>query len=192
MRTAKDYQKLVKGYCLSFSLLKQVKPNLFNKFIELKGLLNKHGAHFSELIRNLKIDFINENDTKEADSPKVLTFDKILYKEVCAISYSPGNEYSLEILYEKHSIVGVKKIFCEIYPRTLDEIKNNIVCDVFRISTLDENNVVKQVFNYIAGIAEDCFVVFKQDVDKPNSVKDAFEIELSKLSEITEDLSNEF
>ena len=192
MRNADDYKKLIEGYSFSLNLLKLYDKKMYDRIIKTKNLLNKHGAKFADLVRSLKIDFINENDEKEAGEAKSLIIDKGLYKEVFALSYSPLNEYIFAMLYEKHSVLGVKKIFVEIIPRTLDDIKQYTICDVFRISIVDEKNEVKKVYNFIAGIAEDCLMVLKKDVDKPKSVKPGLEIPLDELDEVVEDLSNMF
>ena len=60
MRKYDDYKKLVEGYNFSLSILKQIKPKLYDKIILSKDLLNKHGSLFAELVRKLKIDYINQ------------------------------------------------------------------------------------------------------------------------------------
>lgn len=192
MRNAEDYKKLVDGYGFSLSLLKEVNEKLFNKFMRAKDLLSQDGAHFAELVRDLKVDFVNENDDKESGDPKVFVVDSGIYKEIFALSFSPQNSYIFGMLYAKRTPLGIKKIFCEIVPRNLEDVKKHTVTDVFRISTLDSNGNVVKCHNYIAGIVEDCLVVLKQNVDNPKSVHGEFEIKLSEIQNIQVDVKDMF
>ena len=193
MRNLNDYKKLIDGYSFSLSLLKACDIKIYDKIIKAKDVLNRYKpGNFAELVRNLRVDFINENDDKGADDPKVLTVDHGFYKEVFAFSYSPENEYILAMLYEKRTPIGTKKLFCEIIPRTLEDVKKYDICDVFRISTLDGEDKVKKVYNFIAGIAEDCLMVLKQDVDKPLAIHAGLDIPLEEVDGLMEDWANEF
>lgn len=186
------YKKLIEGYKIGLSLLKQIKPKLYDKFMFAKRVLEEDGNQYSEMIRNLRVDFSQGNIEKEAEYPKIVTVRRLTCNEIYALSYSPQNDWALAILYEKHTVLGYKKVFCEIIPSTLKELKENIVTCVLRISLLDEESKVDKVYQYIAGIAEGALVVLKQDVDKQNKVKDVFEIELDQLDEIMLDTSKMF
>lgn len=191
MRTTKDYKKLVEGYSFSLSILKQLKPKFYDKFMLTKNLLSKQGTSFAEMVRDLKIDFINEHDNKEPENPKILTVDKGFYKEKYTLNYLPG-EYVLGLLYEKESLIGKKQIFCEIIPTTLEDLKKNTFMNIIRISKVDEENNIQKVYNYIGAICEDSLVVLIQDVDKPNAVKDGLDISLNEIDSIYEDLTSIF
>ena len=74
MRRDEDYKRLVKGYQLALSILKEIKPKLYKRMMHIMQLLDKHGGHFSDLIRNLRIDFASGNDLKRAETPKIVLF----------------------------------------------------------------------------------------------------------------------
>ena len=196
MRTTEDYNKLIQGYSLSFSILKHLKPKFYNKIMATKKLFEKRGDNFNDFIRNLRVDFINEHDEKDSGSPLIASFDFAVFKETISINYLPNEGYTFGMMYEKDSALGNSKIFCEIFPTTLDFVEKNQLALMFRISTLKKNDEkkyeAKKVINYIASIIEDSFLIVTQDLDKPKAVKPGLEIPLNEINEIYEDLTNMF
>ena len=194
MRTTEDYKKLVEGYSFSMSILKLLKPKLYDKIFLAKDLLDQRGDKFNEFIRHLRVDFINKKDEIDAGIPLLTTFNYGLYKEDLALNYMPSEGFSLGILYEKKSIIRDKKVFCEIFPTTLEDIEKNTVVPVMRISTLDNNESekpkIKRAYNYIAGIAEDSLMILMQDDNNPKVVKPGLEIPLGEIGLVYKDLSN--
>ena len=204
MRTTKDYNKLVEGYSFSLSILKKLKPKFYNRIMRTKNLFDLRGDNFMDFIRNLRVDFINAHDEKDAGIPLISTFDFGLFQETVSLNYLPNEGYTLGMMYEKDSPLRSVKIFCEIFPTTLKDIEENNIARILRISTLkeienkeleeSENNSLqaKKVVNFIAGITEDSLVILVQDLDKPKAVKEGLEIPLNEIDKIYEDLTNMF
>lgn len=192
MRNEYDYRNLIDGYSFSLSLLKLYNGKLYNKMMKAQELLDKNGTRFSEMIRDLRVDFANENDEKLSCDPKVISIDYKIYEEIFAFNYSPLNKYIFAMLYEKRTPIGSKKVVLEIMSRTFEEIKEKELENVFRISTLDSDGKVKKIYAYIAAVVEDSLLLLKQDLDKQQSVKPCLEIPLEELDDFREDLTDLF
>ena len=176
MRTAEDYKKLVEGYCFSLSQLKQINEKIYNRFITAINLLNKNGCLFAELVRDLKIDFINENDARDGKSTKYFAVNNGLNQEMFAMGYSPKNDFVLGLLYIKKTLFGIKKWFYEISPVTLEDAKaQNFEVDLFRISTITDDEEEGKSYVYIPQIEKDLFYIVEVDIDKPYGLKRVFE-----------------
>ena len=179
MRTAQDYKKLVEGYCFGLSQLKQLDERIYNKFRFAIDMLNRKGCIFAELVRDLKIDFINENDEIEDKATKYFTINNGFNQEMFAMGYSPKNEYALGLLYIKRTPFGMKRWFYEINPVTLEQVKENEAeVDLFRISKIDEEFEAEKCFVYVPRIGNNNFFLVEVDVDKPLGTKRVFETKL--------------
>lgn len=175
MRTAEDYKKLVEGYCFSLFQLKQVNEKIYNRFIKAIEMLNKQGCLFAELVRDLKIDFINENDARDGKSTKYIALNSGIKSEMFAMGYSPKNDFVLGLLYIKKTVFGIKKWFYEISPVTLEDAKEqNFEVDFFRISTITEEEEEGKSYVYVPRIEKDIFFIVEVDIDKPYGLKRVF------------------
>ena len=194
MRTADDYKKLVEGYGFVLSLLKKGEPKLYDKIIEAKNLLNQNGVQFAEMVRDLRVDFVNENDNKQDDEigVKAISIDKGFNKESFALTYLPDYEYALIFVYIKTSIFGTKKIFCQFRPTVLDEINEDTIVDIFRISTLDNNDQVKKRYNYSVSVEGGELILSKQDEKKPNANEYEIKIINEEIEGVQDEISKMF
>lgn len=193
MRSEEDYKKLIKGYSLSLSLLKKVFPDLYAYFIEAMDSLDKSEARFAEIVRDLKIDFINENDGKEAQDAKVGLFsDGKKRMGMYAMLYNPSDSYSLAMLRREIHKFKNKQILCEIFPLSAEPLRDNQVLKTFRISKVDENNSVHNLSTYYVGFVEDLLVVMKQDKHNPEKSKSVFEIKRNLIKTLFIDFQNSF
>ncbi len=196
MKTTEDYKKLIEGYSFSLSILKNIKPKFYHKIMRTKKIFEKRGENYHDFIRNLRVDYINEYDEKDSGIPLISIFDFGVFKESVSLNYMPNEGYSLGMMFEKESILGQTKMFCEIFPTTLNDVKENKVVHILRISTLKktekESFEAKKVVNYIAGIAEGSLLILVQDIDRPKAIKAGLEIPLEELNVAIEDLSNMF
>jgi len=191
MRKAEDYKKLIKGYGFGLSVLKQISPEAYKRFLKTREMLNNDNARFFKLMRDLTYDFVNENDESEGES-EIIEQKNLLYSEFNAISYSPKYEYELGLLYMKITPFGFKKVFYDISSSTIDDIKENNSVELFGITTLDEANEMDKSFVYVGEIEKEYLIIYEVDLDNPKDYTRNFQIELSKLSETDPAITNMF
>ena len=122
MRTVDDYEKLIQGYNFNMSVLKKARPDIYDIMKSVIYTLNKHGARFSDMVRELKIDFVNENDTREKTSVKMFKKHKGITVETFGLGYLPLNGYSLTLYYSKQLGIKIEHYICEIFTNTIEDI----------------------------------------------------------------------
>ena len=192
MRTEQDYKILVKGYSLSASLLNEVFPKLYSTLRDGMTRLDLKDASFADIVRNLKIDYINKNDEEEAKEARTVVFQEGKRKSVYAMLYDPSDDYALSFMRKDIKMFGSKQIMCMIYPISSEKIKENKTALAFKIAKVDDKNHILSIKNYYMGFADDFLVIVKIDPNNPEKAKPIYEIEKSMIKTIFKDLSQEF
>lgn len=187
MRTNEGYEELSKKYQFSLSILKEIKPKIYNQIMQTIELLNRGEGYYSDLIRNLRIDYAQSNDHKLAETPRVVRIDRGLYHEVFSMSYSPENDYTLGFMYVRNSKIASKRIFVEIVPATIEESKDFTIDIVLRISKLDNENKATKIIEYYAGYTDTTLEVFSRDLDKPDQVISVLSVDKDYMNEFVTD-----
>lgn len=200
MRNGEDYKRLVEGYKFSLSILKGVDKFAYKTFMKAYKLLSEHKMRFAQIVRQLRIDFVNEHDDLECGEAQSVIVNNGCYKEVFNMSYSPMNEYSFGVFYELKSPLGVKKRFYEINPRTMeDKNEKGYIGLVLRASSLGmvnpENSAeveVKKVYQYYAVCSDETLEVFREDLERPQKYKNVLSVNLNNLNDFQVDCETMF
>ena len=187
MRTDATYKELVKKYQFNLLIFKELKPKLYEQLKQTIELLDKYGGHYTDLIRNLRIDYARSHNDKLAESPKVVRIDRGLYHEIFSLNYSPENDYTLGFMYARNSKIANKRVFVEIIPTTIQENENFTVDIVFRISNLNKDNQATTIKEYYAGYDNASLKVFERDLDKPDQIVCALSIDKDHINELVTD-----
>ncbi len=186
MRTLEDYKKLIKGFSFCFLLLKKIDSKAYERFMTARELLNNDHSRFAELVRDLKVDFINENDDSDGDA-QVFTRKNFLNDEYYGVSYAPKDGYELGLLFMKQSLLGSKKMFYDISSTTIDDLKDGAI-DLFGITTLDEEAGIDKSFVYVGKIKEDNLIIYEVNLDNPDVYVRDFKFKLSEIKETEEEI----
>ena len=185
MRTEQDYKKLVKGYKLSLSVLKNANPKAYKIFMKAVKFLNENNRSMAEIVRQLRIDFVNEKDDLECGETRAVIVHYGIYKEVFTMSYSPKNGYTFGVVHEIYSPIGLmKRDFYELIPRTLEDAKNSgYIGDIIRESKLDNEAKVKKIYQYYAVVTEETLEILKNNLDKPEKLKEVLSVKLNEFED---------
>jgi len=194
MRTEQDYKKLVKGYKLCLSVLKGANPKAYKVFMKAFKLLNENQSRMAQIVRQLRIDFVNEKDDLECGETHSIIVHYGIYREVFTVSYSPINDYTFGVVHEIYSPIGLtKRDFFELIPTTMEDAKDSgYLGVVIRESKLDAEAQVKKIYQYYAVITEETLEVLKNDLDKPEKLKETLSVKLTDLNDFQVDCENLF
>lgn len=187
MRTAEDYRKLVDGYKFSLSLLKEINYEVFGKFMSAKDLLEQK-ALFSQMVCQLKIDFIQGNDNKDCGEIKLANFGTDCY----GLTYIPKDDYTLTLIYEKINLFGGKKYIFELFPQSdLEHQNDTCILVIAKFNSKDEVSNSKE---YHAYLVNDMVIVFKRASEKNGIIKNEpfLTIPLEKLKQSQRDFEKMF
>lgn len=169
MATNEDYIELKQGYKNSFEIIKEINEELYKYLMFVINVANKHGCIFSEIIRDLRIDFAHNSD-KQAGTIKAIVINYGIKKETVSIGYSPAQDFSLFFNVEKQAIMGSKTKFYQIYPLRPKECVDGLIGTILTESVV-KNDVPGKTFNYDVGFTDDGLDVLKYNIDDSYTIK---------------------
>lgn len=171
MRSEQEYKDLIKKYSYSLSVLKIVNAKLYKHLKKAEKLMDENGLQFSKLIRNLRIDFFNGNDTKEVEEPQIVVLDNGISKEKFVVTYAPELDYMFGFLYEKETPLYKRGVECELYPNDIVNAGAETLIEVLRTMPLDSNLNTKKTMQYFAGYLNNTVYIVEHDSSKTGYYK---------------------
>lgn len=163
-----EYKELIDGFSLSLKLLKEIDEKAYINFIKYTQLIESDGKRFSKLKEELRTEFFLMERTKILGRPQRIKIKKPFATEQCVISYSPANNYSLNMCFELITPIVILQNVYMLHSVSPRELKKGSSILFFEIDKNFDKNTT--AIHYSAKMVDD-EIVITADYDKNHTKK---------------------